>query len=172
MHARRTLLPGLLLFMLSAAAALAQPLADERLTIRLSSMTTLEDQHLLPHTTKPVKGDTIDFRDLLLNRVPQFGKATGRAVAWDVGIVRYTSAATTTIDVVAVFPELGSVRYGGPVVPDAHGDSVLTVTNGTGAFKGVTGTVTVGPGAETAANTFRLRIPGGGVDLSSPSPAA
>ena len=51
--------------------------------IRLTSLTTILVQHDTSPKGKPNKGDSIEFEDLLLNTVPQFGKAKGKPVAWD-----------------------------------------------------------------------------------------
>ena len=85
----------------SGAASLARAEAGsagratfkQTVTIELTSLTMIESQHLEPPRDRPRKGDYIAFRDLLLNRhAAQFGKKAGKAVAWDEGIVIYTSA--------------------------------------------------------------------------------
>jgi hypothetical protein len=162
-------------FMLLACACLALALPSsglaERVEIQLTSLTTIEDTHLVPNTeTHPRKGDFIDFRDLLYNRGrAQFGKGAGKAVAWDEGLVLYTSAKTRTIKVLLTFPELGTLLYQGPLT---DGDVVVPIVRGTGAFKGAKGTITIGPGANTAANTIDLTVPGNPIDITSGSPAA
>jgi len=158
-----------------ACLALALPsiACAETLTIELTSWTTIETQHLLPHTTTPRKGDFIDFRDLLLNRgKAQFGRPSGKAVAWDEGLVRYTSSTATTIMVLVTFPGLGTILYAGTELKQQNGDEILPIVHGTGAFKGAKGTVTIGPGANTSPNTFRVTIPGNGIDISSGAQAA
>jgi hypothetical protein len=169
MQARLTLLACACLALALPGAAIA-----ETVTITLTSWTTIETQHLVPHhTNKPQKGDFIDFRDLLLNRAKaQFGKKPGHAVAWDEGLVRYTSATSTSIIVLVTFPDVGTITYAGPLVSDKHGDQVVPITAATGAFKGARGTVMIGPGANTAPNTFHFTIPGNGLDISSAGGAA
>ena len=88
-------------------------------------------------------------------------------MAWDEGLVLYTSATTTEIHVRATFPGLGTITYRGPVVSDVHGHSVVPVIAGTGAFKGVRGTVTIGSNADRSPNTFRLVLPGHPIELAS-----
>jgi hypothetical protein len=159
-----------------ACLALAFPLGAraETVTIVLTSWTTIEDQHLAPHAAShPAKGDFIDFRDLLVNRGrSQFGRPPDRAVAWDEGLVQYTGKTTSTMKVLVTFPGLGTMLYEGPQVQQANGDTVLPIVRGTGAFKGVKGTVTIGPGANTAPNTFRITVPGDGINLGSGAPVA
>ena len=66
---------------LATLALVLTPIAQaQTVTIQLTSVTTVAQQH----DTKPLgasKGDSIDFKDLLLNRVAQFGKAKGKPVA-------------------------------------------------------------------------------------------
>jgi hypothetical protein len=143
----------------------------ERVKIQLTSLTTIEDTHLEPHVTShPAKGDFIDFRDLLYNRGrAQFGKAAGKAVAWDEGLVFYTGAKTRTIKVLLTFPELGTLLYQGPLT---DGPVTIPIVRGTGAFKGAKGTITIGPGANTVSNTIDVTVPGNPIDITSGSPAA
>ena len=146
---------------------------QESVTIRLTSVTMIATQHLKPPRDRPRKGDFIDFRDLLVNRgLAQFGKKPGKAVAWDEGLIFYTSATSTEIQVRVTFPGLGTITYEGLVVSDAHGNSVVPVIAGTGAFKGARGTVTIGSGTGSSPNTFRLVLPGHPIDLSSGGGAA
>jgi hypothetical protein len=142
-----------------AALALAPAALAQRLTLEVTSKVVQAHAHDIAPKGKPNKGDSIDFRDLLLNRTALFGKKRGKAVAYDVGTVTYTSSTATRMDVVATFPGIGTIRYGGPFVSGKDGNTVLTVTGGTGAFAGVTGTVTIGPGATKGANTYVLDVP-------------
>jgi hypothetical protein len=165
----------------SGAASLARAEAGsagratfkQTVTIELTSLTMIESQHLEPPRDRPRKGDYIAFRDLLLNRhAAQFGKKAGKAVAWDEGIVIYTSATGTKIHVLATFPGLGTISYEGPLFPDAHGDSVVPIIAGSGAFKGARGTVTIGSGRDSSPNTFHLTVPGHPIDVTSGGGAA
>lgn len=157
----------------SQTAAAGASTAKQTVTITLTSLTMIETQHLEPPRDKTRKGDFIAFRDLLLNRgAAQFGKKPGKAVAWDEGLVMYTSATATTIHVRAIFPGLGTITYKGPVLPDAHGNSVVPIIAGSGAFKGARGTVTIGPGRDSSPNIFHLTVPGHPIDLSSGGGAA
>jgi hypothetical protein len=156
------------------ALALAQPTRAlaETVEVDLTSLTTIEDPHLAPHGTHPGKGDFVDFRDLLLNRGhPQFGKPAGKPVAWDEGLIWYTSRTTRTIKVLVTFPDIGTILYSGPLV-DGPGGAIVPIVRGTGAFKGARGTITIGAGSGSAPNTIHLRVPGHPLDITSGSPAA
>jgi hypothetical protein len=130
----------------------------QRVRIEVISVTTQAKPHDVAPKGKPNKGDSIAFKDLLLNRRSQFGKATGKAVAYDTGTIVYTSASETNMKVTAIFPGVGTLRFGGPF-RTRHGVTVLPVTGGTGAFKGATGTVTIGSGATRAPNIYVLDVP-------------
>jgi len=145
------------------SVALLSPMAAQAqtVTIKLISFTTLTTQHDTPPKGKGNKGDSIDFKDLLLNdKVSQFGKKTGRAVGFDAGIVRYTSATHQEMLVQATFPGVGTITFQGSLDPKANGEVVLPITGGTGGFKGAHGTVTIGSGDNKAPNTYRVTVPG------------
>ncbi len=157
-----------------ACLALALPARGlgQTVEIDLTSVTTIEDPHVVPHGSHPRKGDFVDFRDLLLNRGrAQFGKPAGKAVAWDEGLIWYTSATTRTIKVLVTFPLIGTILYSGPLV-DHAGGAVVPIVRGTGAFKGARGSITIGAGAATAPNTLRVTVPGHPLDVTSGSPTA
>jgi hypothetical protein len=159
-----------LLVAVCALAALGVPSVAlaEHVTITLTSLTTIENQQLVRGTSHPTKGDLIAFRDLLINRNrAQFGKPDGKAVAWDEGIVRYTSPTLETIHVRVTFPFLGTFDYEGPLDRGPHGTSVVPIIAATGAFKGAAGTVTIGAGSGNAPNTFKLTLPGDPISVSS-----
>lgn len=130
----------------------------QHVRIEVTSVVTQAKANDLPPKGKANKGDAIAFKDLLLNRKRQFDKAIGKAVAYDRGTLLYTSATQTTMKATAIFPGVGTVRFGGPF-RTKHGVTVLTVTGGTGAFKGVKGTVTIGSGATRAPNIYDLTVP-------------
>jgi hypothetical protein len=154
---RRPLI-GVLLAVALALAAAAGASAQE-LKLEVTSVTTVATPHDTAPKGRANKGDRIVFRDLLLNRKPQFGKQTGKPVAYDVGTMTYTSASDTTIDVVATFPGIGTIHFAGPFRTARDGTTAIPVVDGTGAFKGVTGTVTIGKGATRAPNIFQIRVP-------------
>ncbi len=136
-----------------AAAAQAQ-----HVRIEVTSVTTQAKANDTPPKGKANKGDSIAFKDLLLNRKNQFGKAIGKAVAYDKGTIVYTSAKQTRMTATAIFPGVGTLHFGGPFRTE-HGQTVLPVTGGTGAFKGAKGTVTIGAGATSAPNIYELDMP-------------
>ena len=142
------------LFALPAAAA------AQTVTIKLMSITTVTNQHDTPPKGKGNKGDSIDFKDLLTNRVPQFGKTAGKPVGFDAGTVRYTSDIDQRILVTATFPGVGTLTYEGSLTTRTNGDIVLPITGGTGGFKGARGTVTIGDGEARVPNTYRVTVPG------------
>lgn len=144
----------------------------DTVTVKFTSVvrlqTTLRD-------SKPVgqgnKGDKIGFRDLLLNVKPLLGKKAGKPVAWDVGTVVYLTSAKQAITCTVHF-SMGTFVYAGPLTERSDGNIVLPISSGTGAFKGVHGTVTIGPGEKESANTFTLTVPGK-LDFSgAPGPVA
>jgi hypothetical protein len=139
-----------------AFAATAQA---QTVTIELTSLTTIAKPNDLAPKGKPNKGDSISFRDLLINRKPQFGKKKGKPIAYDVGTLTYTSATTTTMTVKAIFPGIGTITYGGNFNSDKK-SNVLPITGATGGFKGAQGTITIGAGATTSPNTFVVTVPG------------
>jgi hypothetical protein len=95
---------------LGAAIALSAGVQAQTVRIRLTSLTTVLVQHETRPKGRPHRGDWIEFKDLLLNRATQFGKAKGRPVAWDEGDVVYTTATNRTIRVLAIFPGIGTIR--------------------------------------------------------------
>jgi hypothetical protein len=116
------------------------------------------------HDVKPKgasKGDTIAYRDTLLNAAPQFGKKKGAAVGTDSGTMTFTGAHTAVFKGKAVLPG-GTLTLSGPVYSTAAG-LIVPVTGGTGAFAHVHGTLLVGSGSKRVANTYRLVRPSGPV---------
>ena len=144
---------------LALLALVLTPIAQaQTVTIQLTSVTTVAQQH----DTKPLgasKGDSIDFKDLLLNRVAQFGKAKTRPVAWDAGEIVYKSKTVPVIKCIATFPGIGTITYSGRFTARADGTTVVPIISGTGAFKGATGTVTIGKGEKSAPNIYLLHVP-------------
>jgi hypothetical protein len=96
------------------------------------------------------KGDTIVFRDRLLN-------AKGAVVGSDRGTMTFTSAHTATFSGEAVLPG-GTVRLQGKVV-SVGASLAIPVSGGTGRFAKAKGYVVVGPGDKRAVNTYTLSIP-------------
>jgi hypothetical protein len=107
------------------------------------------------------KGDTIVYRDKLVNAAPQFGKKTGVAVGSDSGTMTFTGTHTATFKGEAVLPG-GTLTLSGSVYTSPEG-LVVPVTGGTGAFAHYKGTLLVGSGNKRVANTYRLIRPSGPV---------
>jgi hypothetical protein len=144
--------------------ALAAAAQAQTVTIKLTSVTTQITPHDIAPKNKANKGDSINFRDLLLNKQVQFGKKKGKPIAYDIGVLRYTSAKKTTMSVTAIFPGIGTITFKGKFDSDRK-NNVLAITGGTGGFKGAKGTVTIGPGATTAPNIYRVTVPGHPLDI-------
>lgn len=151
---------GAALFTLVVACLIGAPSAlAQRLTLEVTSMVMQANVHDTAPKGKVNKGDAIAFRDLLLTRKPLFGKKTGKAVAYDVGTMTYTSATATRIDAIATFPGIGTIHFAGVFATRTDGTTVIPVTGGTGAFAGASGTVTIGKGTNKAPNTYDISVP-------------
>jgi hypothetical protein len=141
-----------------AVSPTARARQAQKVTIKLTSVATVAIQHDTRPKGVASKGDSIDFKDLLLNRVAQFGKPEGKPIAYDVGTITYTSSSERTMTCLATFPGIGTVTYGGPLT-DSGGSTILRISEGTGAFKGATGTVIIGKGEKSAPNTYVIHLP-------------
>jgi hypothetical protein len=138
-------------------AALAAPTAQGgRLTIVVTSVAlSAKPVDVAPKGSS--KGDTIEYRDRLLNAKQQFGRAKGAVVGSDHGTMTFTGAHTATFSGVAVLPG-GTLELRGRVV--SVGKSfAIPVSGGTGRFAKAKGYVLVGPGAKRALNTYMLSVP-------------
>jgi hypothetical protein len=158
---------------LLAVAALAVPAAAQAqtVTIRLTSLTALTRIRDTAPLRKLNKGDAQEFKDLLVNVVPQFGKAKGKPVAYDSGIITYEGAKKLQrIHGVINFTTIGTLTYAGPMRPAKNGNTVVRVTGGTGDFKGAHGTLTIGPGERKALNIYRVVVPNGHVQIGGGGP--
>jgi hypothetical protein len=142
------------LFLLAVSTAQAQTL-----TIEVTSIPTQAKVHDRAPQGRLNAGDSIAFKDLLLNRKRQFGKRTGKPVAYDVGTLIYTSKTERRISATATFPRIGTITYAGPVVERKDGSTVIPITGGTGGFRGASGTVTIGKGETKAPNTYVITVP-------------
>jgi hypothetical protein len=100
------------------------------------------------------KGDTIEYRDRLVNATAQFGRKKGVVVGTDSGTMTFTSAHTAIFKGKAVLPG-GTLTLSGPVY-STSGGLVVPVTGGTGAFAHVHGTLLVGAGKDRVPNTYHL----------------
>jgi hypothetical protein len=107
------------------------------------------------------KGDTILYRDKLVNATPQFGKKAGAEIGSDSGTMTFTGAHTATFNGKAILPR-GTLTLSGSVYSSPQG-LVVPVTGGTGAYAHYKGTLLVGSGSKRVANTYRLARPSGPV---------
>lgn len=149
----------------SAALLLAPAAAAETVKIELTSVNTVQVSHDTPPLHKVNRGDAIFFKDLLLNKVAQFGKKKNQPVAYDVGTVTYTSSVARTMRCVATFPGIGTITYGGAVVDHKDGITSFPIISGTGGFRHAKGTVILGAGGTTSPNTFIVTLPGNPVQI-------
>jgi hypothetical protein len=142
------------------AAAVAVPFAQagSTITVVVTSLSAVQQTHDTPPQGKPNKGDRIDFKDLLIATSKQLGKAKGKPVGYDAGTVLYTGRTTQSISGVSTFPGLGTVTFAGPMTEAKDGSVTVPITGGTGQFKGVKGTLTIGSGERKAPNTYRLTL--------------
>jgi hypothetical protein len=152
---------------LTAAAALLVPAAgqgraQDTVVVKVTSVSVK-----LVSKDKPPKGaskgDTVVFKDDLLNAAAQFGKKVGAKVGADEGTMTFTSKTSAHFTGSATLPG-GTVTLDGPVASASDGKSiVIPVTGGTGRYKNAHGTVLVGPGDKRALNTYTLTLPTGPV---------
>ena len=142
----------------SAALLLTASAQAATVKIELTSVTTVVQPHDIKPKGKINKGDSIDFKDLLLNRVAQFGKKKGQPAAYDVGRIVYRSATERQIMATATFPGVGTLSYAGELNDKNGGTTIVRITGGTGGFKGARGTLTIGPGSKSA-NIYVITVP-------------
>jgi hypothetical protein len=143
-----------------AAAVFASVAQAETITFSVTSVSiSMKPTDLRPKGTS--KGDTIVYRNRLLNTARRFGRPKGAVVGSDHGTLTFTSAHTARYAGTAVFPN-GTVRLAGTVTPLANGVLQYRVAGGTGHYAKATGTVLVASGNARALNTYQLTLPGGG----------
>jgi hypothetical protein len=143
--------------------AIAAPVASAKtIVLEVTSVGT----SVVSHDKAPKgasKGDTIVYRDSLLNVLSQqFGKKKGAKVGSDHGTMTFTSPHAARFTGVADLPG-GSLTIDGNVTALSNGYLTIPVTSGTGAFLGATGILLVGPGSKRALNVYRLTIASGNV---------
>src|SRR6476469_6601265 len=94
---------GVWLLAFVTALAVAPPAEAKKLTIAVTSVSiSIKPTDVAP--TGASKGDTVVYRDRLLNAKAQFGRVKGAAVGSDRGTMTFTSAHTATFSGVAVLP--------------------------------------------------------------------
>jgi hypothetical protein len=151
---RRLLIAGLFAFAALPAAAASAATQE----IRVVSVTVSTVSHdIAPKGAS--KGDTIVYRDRLVNAKAQFGKRMGVEVGSDSGTMTFTGPHSATFQGKAVLPG-GTLTLSGAVYTTPEG-LVVPVTGGTGAYKNVHGTLLVGNGTKRVPNTYRLTRPSG-----------
>ena len=142
----------------ACAAAVAAPAASAG---TLEIVVTSVSLSVKPTDVAPAgssRGDTIAYRDRLVNAKAQFGRRNGAVVGSDHGTMTFTSAHTARFMGVAVLPG-GTIRLEGKVVALPDKSLVIPVTGGTGRFAKAKGFVLVGTGAKKALNTYTLTLP-------------
>jgi hypothetical protein len=142
------------------AAAFASAAQADTITFSVTSVNlSVNATDLQPKGTS--KGDTIVYRNRLLNTARRFGRPKGAVVGTDRGTLTFTGAHTARYSGTATLPN-GTVRLAGIVTPLANGVLQFKVAGGTGRYAKATGTVLVGSGSKRALNTYHLTLPGGG----------
>lgn len=146
------------LITLTALAAVlgAPPVAAAARTIEVTSVTvSMVGRDVKPKG--PSTGDSVTYRDRLLNAAPQFGKRRGAVVGWDQGKLTYRTAHTATFAGKATLPG-GTLRLSGAVYSTPSGGLVVPIVGGTGRYSGARGTLTVGPGRDHVLNTYSFTL--------------
>ncbi len=148
----------LALLLSAALAVVPASQAAANLTLKLTSYTTVTQTHDIKPKGKANKGDSIDFKDLLVATDNQLGKKPGKPVGYDAGTVLYTSSTTQKIEGVTTFPGYGTVTFAGVMKTAKDGTTTVPIVSGTGQFKGVKGTLVIGKGDQKAPNTYLLTL--------------
>ena len=133
----------------SAAAAATQ-------TIKVTSVTI----SMIGHDVKPKgpsAGDSVTYRDRLLNAAARFGKKKGAVVGSDQGKLTYRTAHTATFAGSVRLPG-GTLQLSGAVYSTPGGGLVVPIVGGTGKYADARGTLTVGPGRDHVLNTYSFTI--------------
>jgi hypothetical protein len=138
-----------------AVAALLPAAASARtLTIRVTSVTVSISRHdVAPKATS--KGDTVAYRNKLLNAVSQFGKKKGALVGHDTGTLTFTGPHTASYAGRATLPG-GTLTLKGRITVLAKGGFVIPVAGGSGKYAKARGTLTVAAGETHVLNTYSL----------------
>jgi hypothetical protein len=139
---------------LGAPSAVAAASAPQ--TIRVTSVTI----SMVGHDVKPKgpsAGDSVTYRDRLLNVTAQFGKKKGAVVGSDRGKLTYLTAHTATFTGRVMLPG-GTLRLSGAVYGTAAGGLVVPILGGTGRYADARGTLTVGSGRDRVLNTYSFTI--------------
>lgn len=149
---------SLILVLAAAMAVVPASQATTNLTLVLTSLTTVTQTHDTAPKGKANKGDSIDFKDLLVATGNQLGKKKGKPVGYDAGTVLYTSATAQKIEGVTTFPGFGTLTFAGKMITAKDGTTTIPIVSGTNQFKGVKGTLVIGKGDQKAPNTYVLTL--------------
>ena len=125
-------------------------------TIRVTSVTISMVSHDTG-TKGPSAGDTVAYRDRLLNSAAQFGRRQGAVVGSDQGKLTYVTAHTATFAGTATLPG-GTLKLSGNVYSTRGGGLVVPIVGGTGKYAYARGTLTVGSGRDHVLNTYSFTI--------------
>jgi Allene oxide cyclase barrel like domain len=146
-------------FLLAALAAVLTPgpaSAATQQTIAVTSVTvSLSSRDVGPKGASA--GDSVTYRDRLLNAAPQFGRKRGAVVGSDHGRLTYSTAHTATYEGTVTLPG-GTMELAGSVLSTPAGGLVVPIVGGTGKYAYARGTLTVGPGRDRVLNTYRIAI--------------
>jgi hypothetical protein len=139
-------------------ALLAAPAAAAAtLTLRVTSVAlSVKPTDVAPKGRS--KGDTIAYRDRLLNARAQLGRRKGAVVGSDQGTMTFTGRHTARFVGVARLRG-GTLKLAGKVGALPDHSLVIPVTGGTGRFAGAHGYLVAGPGSKTSLNTYTLTLP-------------
>ena len=146
----------------AVVALMAVPAAQAKtLTLEITSVSvSIKNHDVGPKGAS--KGDTIEYRDRLLNAAAQFGRKKGAVVGADHGTMTLTGAHTATFDGVAELPD-GTITLKGAVIPVQGGYLAFPVVGGTGKYEKARGFVLVGSGETKVLNVYRLALPNANV---------
>jgi allene oxide cyclase-like protein len=144
----------------TTTATTAAPARTKTKTVTIRVMSVVSARHANDTPPKGAsEGDTIHFRDRLLNRLPQFGKEVDEQVGTDRGTLTLTGPHTARLEGEAVLPD-GRIRFSGEMTPVAHNSVTVPIVGGTGAYENASGTLLVGSGLNRAVNVFHLVLDG------------
>jgi hypothetical protein len=142
----------------AVALACATGAEAATLTVRVTSVTlSVRPTDRAPAGTS--RGDTIVYRNRLLNAVRQFGRPAGAVVGSDRGTITFTGAHSARYAGTAVLPG-GTLELAGRVIALTGSRIAIPVAGGTGRYAGALGYVVVGPGKQRALNVYTLTLPG------------
>ena len=141
-------------FLAALAAVAPAAAAAPSLKIQVTSVAV----SITPHDLAPKgasKGDTVVYRDRLVNVKAQFGKKRGAVVGSDQGTMTFTGPHTATFAGIATLPK-GTLTLKGPVTALPNGGLTIPVVGGSGRYAKAHGTLTVGPGQDRVLNTYTV----------------